>query len=319
MDQNNASQEKNEPISLEKALAFVKTLQQLSQEEVAIKEHLEKKIQEQEEQITKDCLKLFEKHQLLEMHFKVKDTKLDQKLYYYFKNDKNNGFIPTHNSRKWKNINFVDYIWIEILETLRKFSCPHETIKKVYKECYGLGYTKEILELKKHRVENEGKENDTKSNIKEHTNQIDSINQVITNQKTIAVLDEYITLLYLSIINCMKGKELYLVIDEEQQISISGNVESQKPQLVLPLSSFLVTFVRDESKKAFWKTLALFTQKELELIDLFTEYPDAYVSLNRKDIVIKNVDELKEILVLKKYFIIEMKIKSYPNVLQFYP
>ena len=319
MDQNHASQDQNEPISFEKALAFVKTLQQLSQEEVAIKEHLEKKIQEQEEQITKDCLKLFEKHQLLEMHFKVKDTKLDQKLYYFFKNDKNNGFIPTHNSRKWKNINFVDYIWIEILETLRKFCCPHDTIKKIYNHCYKSGHAEAVLIDKKDELEKESKENTKEIDSQKQNNQINLIKQALENQKILKTLDEYITPLYFHILNCMKGIEQYLIIDEKQQITISEIIDSQKTQLVLPLSSYLVSFVKDESKKPFWKILALIKHKNLELIDLFTEYPDAHISLNGKDIIIKNVDELKEILVLKKYFIIEIEIDNYPDVLKFHP
>ena len=56
--------------------------------------------------------------------------------FFIYKNNKNHFFIPKLSSRKWKNINFVDFIWLDILESLRKFSCPHETIKKLFDNLY---------------------------------------------------------------------------------------------------------------------------------------------------------------------------------------
>jgi len=312
----NDNRAKLDEAELLKMKAYIDTLKDKIEEHPQIIKQIEKLESEKEEQLFNDTLKLIPRYELLELRFKVKDTNIDTKLYYFYKNNKNHVFIPKLSSRKWKNINFVDFIWLDILESLRKFSCPHETIEKLFDNLY----SNELADIYLNSIKDELVEQLQTNNNENEENKkkLDTIQKTLENKKLMRTFDEFINSFYFVVTECLEGKVKNIVINEKQEISYDHRGEPKDALLILPISKYIVSFVKDETKEWFWKSLGLFTDKELDLLDLFKEHEYAYITLNQSEQQIKTLNELKEILVLKKYESMKVTFKNNDQVYHFY-
>lgn len=64
-----------------------------------------------------------------ERSFSVSKTGIDQKIFSSWKRHK---IIPIQKPGKWAKANFVELVWIRMLETMRRLNCSVATMQKVY-------------------------------------------------------------------------------------------------------------------------------------------------------------------------------------------
>lgn len=218
---------------------------------------------------------VIEQGKLLDKVFRVKDTGIDSKIFHTWKMA---GILDSIESGKWANMSFIEYLWLCTLESMRKFGCSHNLMKKVH---YELFKKAEEDELGKKTL----KENITflKKLSKERPLFADEIHylteseRLLNDEKLINTLRKEITYFYQLVLKCFNNNnEVGIIIYEDQSFTtyeLSGIVsKSDKvldlsvPHIKIPITSFIKNFIEDEHKSNFLQSVGLITDQEMQVI-----------------------------------------------------
>jgi hypothetical protein len=274
----------------------------------SLKKKLEK-LAEMENQHAERKLKLkkslifntFSYSKLLEHHFQSKDTNIKANLYYFWRRER---LIPDNQEKKWVNINFVDFIWLDILNSLKNMSCPLSVLNKVKDELFTKAAAQNLAQknLQEKRA----------ALLSTHAEQrhIDFIDQILNDEKLMITLNQDISFLYEHIRNCLMDNPIFIKIDEQEQIIIDNNPVCEKASTVLPINSYIKSFVFDEKNKEFLTLTGLFTIEELSFIEQI-EQCSFEVIINEDEtsayLIKDDINKVKEVMLYKRYYTIAIK------------
>lgn len=264
--------------------------------------------------------------------FSVSDSKIDSKIFHSWKTA---GLLPTVPKGGWAKLSFIDLLWLDTLETMRKFGCSKNLMKAV---CKKLFYDAYELNLGKVTIQ----ENHTfltnlasKRNLTfEEVQYLNSTSQVLNDTIYMTVLDRGINYFYQLISNCfIENNEVGLVIYLDGSFStyeltnnvqrVNLNADLSVPHILIPVSSFIKKFITDDEKEEFLNKSGVLNEQEFEVIKLIRKknVKRIKVTLNNK-VVQKieteetglihesDVEALKQILCLKRYDSIELNSRD---------
>jgi len=234
----------------------------------------------------------------------------------------------------WNTFNYFDYIWLKIIEEMRKFGLPLKTIKKIKKVLiekldikWNADTLNEFIEYGIKTIEKLSMNNEDKN----------SMIQLISNpdfKETVRAKDIIpSTLNSLVICTLIKNEEVgIIVLDDGEAIAWMDEFHSQvigverllrKSHLYISITGFVAEFLSDTTKEKFIPYYLLISKDELEILrrmrekdlqEIVIKFPKGSGKENIDIITKKNVglskeqqDEICRILSLKNYQSITIK------------
>ena len=83
--------------------------------------------------------------ELLEQIFSVRESGIDSKIFHSWKIA---GFLSTVEKGKWARLSFIDLLWLQTLESMRKFGCSHKIMKAIHEELFTKAYKENLAKIK---------------------------------------------------------------------------------------------------------------------------------------------------------------------------
>ena len=269
---------------------------------------------------------------LLEGVFSVKDSKIDSKIFHSWKIA---GLLPTVPKGGWAELSFIDLLWLDTLETMRKFGCSKKLMKavckKLFYDAYEVNLGKLTLEENHAFLTNLALRRPLTFEEEQYLN---STNQVLNDSIYMSVLDLGINYFYHLVTNCfIENNEVGLVIYLDGSFStyeLINNVEKKNqsadlsvPHILIPISSFIKKAIADNEKEGFLNQSGVLNEQEFEVIKLIRKknIKRITVTINNKEVQKieteesgfineSNVALLKQILCLKQYDSIEINSRD---------
>jgi hypothetical protein len=155
---------------------------------------------------------------MLEPVFRIKDTGIDSKIYHTWRMA---GLVDTIEDGKWANFSFVEYLWLQTLDAMRKLGCGVKIMKTVHQELFIRAYEEKLAE--KTLQENikflktlSGTRPLTKNEEEILTHSINTLNDKVL--MSVTRLD--ITYFYQLVVKCFtNNNEVGIVIFEDHSLS----------------------------------------------------------------------------------------------------
>ena len=258
----------------------------------------------QQELINKKLLRLklssfygndLENGKLLVDLFLPKETGINTNIYYYWRKEN----LIAKDAKNWTNINFVDYIWMQILLTLKNMAVPLPLVHEIKNNLFSKQSESFNVILK---------------SLNDNLKAIDASFQ-LSNVKEIA--NKLINNLYDHIVSCLNNKPIFITIDENKNIQIGEDCKIDTTVLVIPISKYIQAFFEDDSKQKFWTATGILSDGEAHLIGAYQYYQNNHLpfvlfvdyeyTAGRQ---VNDIKTLKEILVFKKYKTIHNEMKE---------
>jgi hypothetical protein len=269
---------------------------------------------------------------LLEEVFSVSDSNIDSKIFHSWKID---GLLPTVPKGGWAQLSFVDLLWLDTLETMRKFGCSRNLMKavctKLFDDAYKMNLGKCTLKENHEFLTNLASKRPLTF---EEDLYLNSITHVLNDSVYMSVLDRGINHFYHLVINCfLENNEVGLIIYLDGSFSTyelrnnlreeNTNADLSVPHILIPISSFIKKFIEDDEKEEFLNQCGVLNESEFEVIKIIRKknIKSITVTLNNKTVqrieteesgmIDKNdVKLLKKTLGLKEYDSIEINSRD---------
>ena len=212
---------------------------------------------------------------LLEGVFSVKESGIDSKIFHSWKLDE---LLPTVPKGSWAKLSFIDYLWLQTLETMRKFGCSKKLMKDV---CNSL-----FIEAYKNNLQKTTL-NDNVSNLTYLSNKrpltfdeneyLNACKDELNDPIKMAITDYGINYFYQLVIKGFtNNNEVGLVIFEDGRFNtyelsdslklVSNPIDLTVPHILIPITSFIKRFVADEEKDQFLITTGVLSNQEYDVI-----------------------------------------------------
>ena len=264
--------------------------------------------------------------------FSVSDSNIDSKIFHSWKTA---GLLPTVPKGGWAKLSFIDMLWLDTLETMRKFGCSKNLMKavckKLFYDAYEVNLGKQTLE------ENHAFLIDLASRRSltfQEEQYLNSTKQVLNDIVYMSVLNRGINYFYQLVTNCfIENNEVGLVIYLDGSFSTyvltnnvnKGNLNANLsvPHILLPISSFIKKFIVDDEKEEFLNQTGVLNEQEFEVIKQIRKNNVKRITVTLSNKVVQkiateesglihesDVDALKQILCLKQYDSIELNSRD---------
>ncbi len=208
--------------------------------------------------------------------FLFKDSGIDSKIFHVWKSK---GLVDFIERGKWARLNFMEYLWLQVLETMRKFGCSVELMKKMYDHFFTRAIRdniainskknelKELYEIKKNRKLTYLEE------LKISTNE--ALMTHPTYIKELQNHDNYFTRLAL---NCLHYKAdsgiiifedrtfMEYINDPKKKEITDQHSYINKPHLLIPISHYIIDFLGKDNKIDFLRSTGLLDEDELRVV-----------------------------------------------------
>lgn len=269
---------------------------------------------------------------LLEGVFSVSDSKIDSKIFHSWKIA---DLLPTVPKGGWAKLSFIDLLWLETLETMRRFGCSRNLMKavckKLFYDAYEVNLGKLTLEENYTYLKNLASK---KPLTFEEEQFLNEITYLVNNSVYMSTLDRGINYFYHLVTICfIENNEVGLIIYLDGSFNtyeLRNNVNEGKsnadlsiPHILIPISSFIKDFIIDDEKEEFLNQCGVLNDSEFEVIKLIRKRNIKSLTVTLENKVVQKieteesgfVDEndvklLKKILGLKEYDSIEINSRD---------
>lgn len=254
-----------------------------------------------------------------ERQFFLKDTTITSRVYNLWKNAGLLDSAPANDeSRKWVKLNSIEYIWLNMVKDMRNFGLPFDTIKKIKEELLSSSINKEVIDeekIKKKLIDlivekGQCSKAEAEKIIEEvkKENKSQSFFQLIEN--TFGRSPSYLelNLCLKGLCNLESSLIIYLVSAENKSEAIVNEEENtsqlkwylynainegrlnnkelkeyifSKPHLVLPLSTYIESFIKKHLVKS--KIIGWLSEDETRLIEYVREGKAELIKIKFKD------------------------------------
>lgn len=212
---------------------------------------------------------------LLEGVFSVKESGIDSKIFHSWKLDE---LLPTVPKGGWADLSFIDYLWLQTLETMRKFGCSKKLMKDLCNTLFIEAYK---LDLRKITLKDNVAHLTNLSKMRALTNDEDAFLKAceaeLDDPIKMGVTDYDINYFYQLVLKCfINNTEVGIVIFEDGKFNtyeLSNSLQNESnlidlsvPHLLIPINYFIKRFVVDEEKEQFLTTTGILNSQEYEVI-----------------------------------------------------
>lgn len=225
-----------------------------------------------------------------EKSYLLKTTGVPSRIFQHWKNleitPPNEQESAKDKNREWVLLSFSNFIWVKVLDSLRKLGYPSNYIKQIKadlfsQENYFEGF-KRTRELNPNLLQDQ-----IRSMVNNDTSQelIDAFNEFLTNEKYFGEIEgnlfKNVTTWSLIVINAIlfKGEEIGLRFYEDGTYwlySTGWNIDSiqqteklQKPHIYISLTKLIIDIVSDTEKFEYTPTLNLLERRDADLLKKF--------------------------------------------------
>lgn len=214
---------------------------------------------------------------ITEKIFSVKDANIDSKIFHVWKSK---GLLDFLERGKWARLSLVDYLWLQVLESMRKFGCSIKLMKHVYDELFTKAF-KENLAAKtlQSNLEYYRAQSKIRSLTWEETEILNLIEENIKFPILNIAFRNEISYFYKLVLDCLQYKaDAGLIIFEDETFTTFVNLPFQqnesantialnaRPHLYIPISSYILTFLADEEKQTYLTQTGLLSEDEYRVI-----------------------------------------------------
>lgn len=212
---------------------------------------------------------------LLEGVFSVKESGIDSKIFHSWKLE---DLLPTVPKGEWADLSFIDYLWLQTLETMRMFGCSKKLMKDVcnalFIEAYKIDLRKITLTDNVSHLTNLSKKRPLTFDEVAYLNACEA---ELDDTIKMAVTDYDINYFYQLVLKCFtNNNEVGLVIFADGRFNtyevnstlqkLSNPIDLSVPHILIPITSFIKRFVADEEKDQFLTTTGILNSQEYEVI-----------------------------------------------------
>ena len=213
--------------------------------------------------------------ELLDQIFSVRESGIDSKIFHSWKIA---GFLSTVEKGKWARLSFIDLLWLQTLESMRKFGCSHKIMKSIHEELFIKAYKENLA--KKTMEDNvtyyTSLSNQRPLTFLENEKMIATKN-ILKDEKLMVTSNLSVNYFYQLILKCFNNNnEVGLVIFEDGSFStyefthysVGGKkpIDLSVPHLLIPITHFITQFIADEEKEQFLKRTGLLNEQEYEVV-----------------------------------------------------
>lgn len=206
---------------------------------------------------------------LLRRELSPKEIGIDSKVFHYWKM---NGLLGTLEMGKWARVSYIEYMWLRVLETIRKFGCSLKLSQGIYHALFIKAYQDNLGELT------------LRDNIAFLTNlskirALEKHEQDILEQSKSVLADELLMMglrteishFYQLILRCINQQvETGIVIYADESFAFHDGtkqvIDTSRPYLFIPFSHFIADIFHDESKDSFIRRIGLLSEQEMWIV-----------------------------------------------------
>ncbi len=280
---------------------------------------------------------------LLNKVFSVKETGINSKIFHSWKIA---GLIYTSDElvHKWTQLSFIEYLWLQTLESMRNFGCSLKTMKELHNYLFTRAYKdnlgKKTLEENIAALNKISKQRPLDN---EEFRLLYSLNDTLNNPILMSVPNRDITYFYQLVLKCfINNNEVGIIIYDngkvntyELEVGEAANskdtINTSIPHILIPISFFIKKFIADEEKDKFLINIGILTESEMDVINQIRKnnVDKIIITLNNQTHTIKKIDgqisgiikeedaqKVKQVLGLKNYESIELSTRD-QNTLSF--
>ena len=275
--------------------------------------------------------------ELLNKVFSVKECGIDSKIFHSWKKE---GLIYKSDEleRKWSQFNFPEYLWLQTLESMRKFGCSVNTMKKLHDYLFTRAYKENLG--KKNLEENIAyltKISKQRPLNNEEFRLRNSLNEILNDPILMSVPNRDITYFSQLVLKCfINNNEVGIIIYENGEVDTyelttsdategKKNLDLSVPHILIPISYFIKKFIVDEEKEKFLTKIGMLNENEMDVINLIRKknVKKIIITLNDQNQTIKNIEaqaagiikkedaeKIRQVLGMKNYESIELHTRD---------
>ena len=209
--------------------------------------------------------------------FLLKDTGVDSKIFQFWKAK---GLVDFIDKGKWARLDIIGYLWLCVLETMRKFGCSVKLMKSIYDELFTKAYEEnlaaKILESNRTYFLNLATIRPLTSEESEILKAIEDINHYpilnIQFRNEISYFSQLVE-------GSLRSKtEAGLIIYEDGKFetfhlappntpeNLIQKIDNVRPHIYIPISHYITDFITDEDKQNFLTSSGLLTEDEHRIV-----------------------------------------------------
>jgi hypothetical protein len=270
---------------------------------------------------------------VMERSFSVSKTGVDQKI---FSSWKRHNIIPTQKPGKWAKANFVELVWIRMLETMRRLNCSVATMQKVYYHFFVRAWEEKLADKNRSKMIAVLKEK-----MYHNRAEVDELYQLHileTVEQSPELKEQFnfdITYLYELLGKILlRGGEGGILIDINGDFreyytdsnglsNISGLHLIQEPMIIIPISHIITDLLYDNYGIEFLSKHQVINEDEMRVIKELRnenvasitvskgEDEPLKISANEKGLITgEQARKIMQILGIKNYSSIELKTRN---------
>lgn len=268
--------------------------------------------------------------------FTVADAGVNIKTFHVWKSK---GLVQFINRGTWARLSLVELIWLRMLESMRRFGCSVNLMKKLYDHYFTRAFEENLAE--KTIIENIQYYVDLSSQrqlTEDESAVMENLIHISKDESLKMILRSEISYFSHLIMKCLRNdEETGIIIYEDgsfEDYTLYNGAQPRydpRPSIRIPISGYLLDIINDESKEEFLAKTALFDEYEYRVIKEMRNKNVQSITINfshdkhkpEKITVDKSgvisgddVKEIKAILGLKNYSSIELKTRD-ENTLSF--
>lgn len=212
---------------------------------------------------------------LLEGVFSVKEAGIDSKIFHSWKLNK---LLPTVAKGRWAELSFIDYLWLQTLETMRKFGCSKKLMKNICNALFIEAYKKDLRKVTlMDNISHLTNLSKKRALTFDEAQYLSACEAELNDPIKMAVTNYDINYFYQLVLKCFgNNNEVGLVIFEDGRFNtyeltstlqkVSNPIDLSVPHLLIPITSFIKKFVAEEEKEHFLITTGILNDQEYEVI-----------------------------------------------------
>lgn len=217
----------------------------------------------------------FNRGELLDKALRLKDIDIDKKIFHTWKMA---GFLDTVEDGKWVRLSFIEYLWVNTLDTLRKFGVSHKMMKKVHYELFEKS-REENLSLKNLNDNISFYENLEKARgLNESEKQcLEYSRGILNDEELLRIIRRDVTYFYQLVLECFNSnREVGIIIYDDESIItyqeddplslVPNTVDYTRPHIRIPITSFIKKFIDEEQYEEFFEKTKFMDEQEMRII-----------------------------------------------------
>lgn len=209
--------------------------------------------------------------------FVIKDTGVDPKIFQVWKA---RGLVDFIERGKWARLNLVEYLWLRVLETMRKFGCSVKLMKTIYNDLFTKAFEENLAAKNfKSHYDHYKKLSKIRSLTTDESELLETMQYVVDNPELQVQFKNEISYFSQLVEGCLRYKvKAGLIIFEDATFTTfleppndadserAKVIDADKPQLYIPLSNYILQFIADEDKHVFLTSSGLLSEDEYRVI-----------------------------------------------------